>query len=88
MTKLVIIALFYTETIAYCIYIYIYIYILTKVLFVPTYALILSTLKSLKTLLLKIILYVSIFQDHHQGFFHSLPRSAASIHYLKCLKYL
>ena len=45
-----------------------------KVLFVPTYALVLSTLKSLKTLLLKIILHVSIFQDHHQGFFHSLPR--------------
>ena len=47
------------------------------------------TLKSLKTLLLKTILHVSIFQDnHHQGFFHSLPRWAASIHYLKCLKYL
>ena len=48
----------------------------------------LSTLKLLKTLLLKIILHVSIFQDHHQGFSHSLPRWAASIQYLKCLKYL
>ena len=49
--------------------------------------LLLSTLKSLKTLLLKIIiiLRVSIFQDHHQGFFHSLPRWAASIQWLKCL---
>ena len=34
----------------------------------------LSTLKSLKTFLLKIILHVSIFQDHHQGFSLSLPR--------------
>ena len=42
-------------------------------------------LKSLKTLLLKTILHVSIFQDHHQGFFHSLPRWAASIQLLKCL---
>ena len=45
-------------------------------------------LSILKSLLLKIILHVSIFQDHHQGFFHSLPRWAASIQYLKCLKYL